>query len=757
MMSLPHSSSESAGFEHLHPEIQRWIWRAGWTCLRDAQERAIPVLLKADRDVIVAAATAAGKTEAAFLPILSHLLAQDSPGSVIYISPLKALINDQWGRLSELCDHLELPVTPWHGDVSASRKHRYLKNPEGVLLITPESLEALFVNRGTSLPGLFESLRYIVVDELHAFIGTERGKQLQSLMHRIELVAGRPIPRVGLSATLGDMRLASTFLNPGKSEKVTLIESGSGGQQLKVRLKGYRIPPKVNNTKGASAADADVNADDERNEDEQLEIDVPQLAIVQHLFKVMRGSNNLIFPNSRQKVEWYADRLRDMCERQGVPNEFWPHHGSLAKDLREDAEQALKGGAPCATGVCTTTLELGIDIGNIRAVGQVGSPPSVASLRQRLGRSGRRAGEAAILWVHCIEKTLTDKSDLSDQLRQDLVQTIAMIRLLIKGWFEPPRTHGLHASTLVQQSLSVIAQYGGVTAAQLWSALVSQGPFSSVDKASFTTLLRAMGEKDLIIQEASGLLLPGELGERKINHYDFYASFMSEEEFRLLRDGKPLGSLPVTRPLIVGQRIVFGGRRWKVLSVDTTDKVIVVSESPGGAPPMFDGMGATVHDHVRDEMRQVLADSAPCPFLDEAAAELLEEARSTFSMLGLHQTRIIERGNRAQLLTWKGDQTNDALCLMLNRVGVPTVPNGLAIEVAMPAAALKPGLEQVAAMNPKAVDEILEEVKNLEREKWDWVLPISLLRRSFASTHLDIASAIETARFLLETEKSLGV
>ncbi|HHJ1707558.1 TPA: DEAD/DEAH box helicase, partial [Pseudomonas aeruginosa] len=244
-MSSQPSSSESEGFSLLDSRIQRWIWMEGWTSLRDAQERAIPALLNADQDVIVAAATAAGKTEAAFLPILTNLLKQqEPPGSVLYISPLKALINDQWERLSKLCDELEIPVVAWHGDISSSRKHRFLKSPEGVLLITPESLEALFVNRGTSLPGIFANLRYLVIDELHAFIGSERGKQLQSLMHRVEQVIGRPLPRVGLSATLGDMMLAATFLRPASPSKVTVIESKGSGQILKVQIRGFQEPEK---------------------------------------------------------------------------------------------------------------------------------------------------------------------------------------------------------------------------------------------------------------------------------------------------------------------------------------------------------------------------------------------------------------------------------------------------------------------------------------------------------------------------------
>lgn len=233
------ATAESSAFPLLDERIQKWIWQSGWSELRDAQERAIAPILAASKDVIIAAATAAGKTEAAFLPILTSLLKADEPSCVLYISPLKALINDQWGRLDGLCESLEIPVIPWHGDISDSKKKRFLKKPQGILLITPESLEALLMNRGTSLSSLFSGLRYIVVDELHAFIGTERGKQLQSLLHRVEFVLKRNVPWIGLSATLGDMDLAADYLRPAGNWETELIVSKDGGQELKVLLKGY--------------------------------------------------------------------------------------------------------------------------------------------------------------------------------------------------------------------------------------------------------------------------------------------------------------------------------------------------------------------------------------------------------------------------------------------------------------------------------------------------------------------------------------
>jgi ATP-dependent Lhr-like helicase len=742
-MSSQPSNSESSSFERLHPDVQQWVWAQGWTALRDAQEWAISALVDADRDVIIAASTAAGKTEAAFLPILTNLMEhQDPAGAVLYISPLKALINDQWERLSRLCEQLDLPVIAWHGDVSASKKHKFLKSPKGVLLITPESLEALFVNRGSSLMGLFQNLRYIVVDELHAFIGSERGKQLQSLMQRVELVAGKTLPRVGLSATLGDMSLASEFLRPGHPERVQVIESKSSGQNLQVQVRGYMMPP-MQKLRAVEVpnADPDQNPEEEEEEDESGS----RHAIAAHMYKVLRGSNNLVFPNSRQEVEWYADRLRRLCEINGMPNEFLPHHGSLSKDLREDTERALKAGTPPATAVCTTTLELGIDIGNIKTVVQIGSPPSVASLRQRLGRSGRRNDEPATLRAYCQERELTDQSLLSDLLRQNLVQTIAMIRLLIGNWFEPPRAEGLHASTLVQQILSVIAQQGGASAAQLWGGLVGSGTFKSISKTDFFALLKGLGEKKLIVQDSSGLLLPGEIGERLINHYEFYSAFTSDEEFRLVREGKPLGSIPVSRPLMKGQRIIFGGRRWRVLDVDIEKKVIVVTAARGGQPPQFDGLGAMVHDHVREEMRAVLTETMPCPFIDSKAQELLSEARKSFSSLGLANKFTYGSDSKTHLVTWRGDQTNDALVLMFHHVGMACETSGLALSVGGSQKDVGDALARIAELNPDDIESLLEGVENLIREKWDWALPRSLLMKSYASSQLNFKGAVEFA------------
>lgn len=730
--SSPASSSDSQAFQLLDERIQRWIWSEGWTALRDAQEKAIPALIDADRDVIVAAATAAGKTEAAFFPILTHMLRHEPDiGSVLYIGPLKALINDQWSRLSELCELLDIPVVAWHGDIAASRKHRFVKDSRGVLLITPESLEALFVRRGTAMPALMSHLRYVVIDELHAFIGSERGKQLQSLLYRLERTVGRRLPLVGLSATLGDMGLAASFLRPDGAGSVELIVAKSGGQELKVLIKGYvEKPPRVEEA-------PDI-------EDPEMEDLVKEstLEVAEQLYKALRGSNNLVFPNSRRQVEIYADLLRRACERNNVPNEFWPHHGSLSKEFREEAERALKDGTKPATAICTTTLELGIDIGSVKSVCQIGPPPSVASLRQRLGRSGRRKGEPTILRGYCIEPELSPKSGLSDCLREGLVQSIAMVRLLIRGWFEPPRVDGLHVSTLVQQLLSVIAERGGATAAELWASLVKDGAFSNITRDDFVLLLRHLGDKQLLIQDSSGLLLHGELGEKLVNHYEFYAAFASDEEFRIVCDGRLLGSLPVSHPLVPSQRIIFGGKRWRVIDVDSEKKIIVVAPDKGGAPPAFDGGAGMVHDVVRQEMRQVLMEANPVPFLDAGAAALLNEAREFYQLADLSNNWLFTKGNDAVLLTWRGDWVNDGLAMLLANVGLSATNEGVALTVSgISPDRLSDALADIAELPAPDPIQALAEAKNLLREKWDWALPEPLVRRSFASLHLDLVGA----------------
>ena len=751
-MSSPDSPSNSAkpagysqAFERLHEKIRRWIWQQRWDQLRDVQERAVEPILAGNRDVIIMAATAGGKTEAAFFPICSRLIGRAS-GSVraLYISPLKALINDQFGRLDELCEQLEIPVHRWHGDVAASHKRSVLKDPSGILLITPESLEALFVIRGTQVGRIFEQLGYVVVDELHSFIGNERGRQLQSLLHRLEEVLGRSVPRIALSATLGDVAIAADFLRPGQGDKALVIESTDGSQELRLQLRGYRITAPVLNKEAQRVAQ-------QKGREVELEdrVSGDALAISTHLFATLRGSDNLIFANARARVEEYADLLRRMSERERVPNEFFPHHGNLSKELREEVEAVLKDKNRPLSAVCTSTLELGIDIGTVRTIAQIGAPPSVAGMRQRLGRSGRR-GEPAILRIYISEPEITGDTPPQDTLHPELVQSIAMVNLLIEKWYEPPPTGALHLSTLIQQTLSLIAQRGGVVARKAWATLCKTGPFSEVDAPMFGTLLRALGEHDLITQARDGTLLLGGVGERIVNHYSFYAAFTTPEEYRLVTDGRTLGTLPISYPLTEGAFLIFAGQRWKVVAVDPAHKVVDLVPAPGGRPPVFFGTGASVHDRIRKEMFKIYCSGDLPAFLDATARDLLVEARTNFARLGLVEKRVIPHGRNALLFCWMGDRVTNTIALELRARGLRVSQEGLAVTTTSCCASeLLSALEAVVAEGPTRASQLAANVADKISEKYDRFLPEELLITNYASHHLVSMRAWETLKQLI--------
>jgi ATP-dependent Lhr-like helicase len=737
MSSLPSASSgparASRAFDLLAEPVRRWVHDQGWQALRDAQETAIPVLLAGTEDVIITAATAAGKTEAAFLPICSRLAVQAAPGPgvrVLYVAPLKALINDQYDRLSGLCERLDIPVHRWHGDVPGSKKSALLKQPDGILLITPESLEALFVLRGPAVGALLAGLQYVVVDELHAFLGTERGAQLRSLLHRAELALRRRVPRVGLSATLGDMSLAADALRPGQAKEVRCIESAEGGQELAVQVRGYLSgPPPAS------------HEDDEGPDRGQVAADLCQ---------AVRGQDNLVFANSRSAVELYAARLREMCEAAGVPNEFFPHHGSLSKELREDVEAALKDRTKPTTAVATTTLEMGIDIGSVHSVAQLGAPPSVAALRQRLGRSGRR-GEPAVLRIYVIEPSVDPRTSLADQLRAELIQSIAMLELLLAGWCEPPDQDALHLSTLIQQVLSAIAQHGGVTASAAYRALCGPGsPFTAVTQTEFVLLLRGLSEKDVLTQAGDGTLLLGPLGERTVNHYSFYAAFAAPEEYRLFTAGRPLGTLPVDQALYAGALLIFGGRRWKVSAIDHGHKAVDVAPAAGGRPPRFDGGIAGVHDRVREEMRSVLA-SDPVPrFLSATAASLLDEARAAYARYQLAGHSILQTGPHSVLLPWAGSRATLTLAAQLSAGGLDVSNDGLVITVANTATEhVQERLGALAAAGPADPVALAATVANKAAAKYDGWIDDSLLAVDYARRALDCPGAWRSAIALL--------
>ena len=640
--------AESQGFNRLHKGVQRWVWAQNWSSLRDIQEQAIEPILNADCDLIISASTAAGKTEAAFLPACSRIAEQEETGfGILYLSPLKALINDQYRRLQSLCESIKMPVTPWHGDVLQSVKNKQRKKPRGILLTTPESLESMLLNQASWALTAFSGLQYIIVDEFHAFLGSERGCQLQSLMHRLEFLIGRNVPRIALSATLSEIDKIACVLRPNAKLPCRIIESAKAFSDLKLQLRGYKIPAR---------------------EDEEAPSKFDE--ITDDLYGILRGKSHLVFANSRSLTEQIAISLSDRCEQNCVPNEFFPHHGSLSKEIRESLEARLQKENLPTTAVCTMTLELGIDIGKVDSIAQVTAPHSVSSLRQRLGRSGRR-GEASILRMFIPEAEITPTSHLNDRLRLQTAQCVAMVNLLLKKWYEPPPEKQYHFSTLVQQTLSVIGQHGGVRADQLWALLcASGGPFELVDQKLFVEFLQGLGEKDLISQTHDGQIVIGHRGEQVVGHYTFYTAFNTPEEYRLECDGRTIGTLPIDKPLVPGQFLVFAAKRWEVLQVNAEKKLITLKRAAGGKPPIFGGGTQTVHDIVRQEMLRVYTSQDLPIYLNQEARLLLEEGFETFHSLGLNAHQVFQLGTTVHLLPWLGDRVVNTITVLLRMRGL---------------------------------------------------------------------------------------
>ncbi|MCW2311315.1 DEAD/DEAH box helicase [Rhodoferax antarcticus] len=722
-------------FNRLASPLQRALWELGWKGLRETQVQALPLILDTRDDVVISAATAAGKTEAAFLPLLTRLWQSaavaagqgefdtDSvvapKGVILYVAPVKALINDQVERLQLFCERMDIPVYPWHGDVGPTLRKRFFADPRGVVLITPESLEALLFKRGSDLRQIFAELQAVVVDELHAFIGNVRGRQLQSLLHRLEAQLGQRVQRIGLSATLGDMGLAAEFLRPGHGDAVHIVTTPGEKRNLQLAVKAILQP----------------NADTQNKQDAHW-------TIADELFERLRGANYLVFPAGVGMVEFYADALRKRCEDAGLPVTYFPHHGRLAKTEREETEAELKRGNLPVSAICTTTLEMGIDIGAIKGVVQIGAPQTVASLCQRIGRAGRREGDVAVLWQYCIAETLSPGADCVSSLYQDLVQAVAVIQLFLAKWYEPPRVGALHYSTLIQQVLSLVGERHGVTAAQAYTMLCKTGPFTDVSEANFIALLRAMVAKDLLMQDANKLLLHGTRGEKMVNHYTFYAAFPDSQEYRLRQGGKELGTLPLQGTSARGDVITFAGRRWRIEAIDHEKRLVELTVSGMGKLPRTGGSGTPVHRRVRQEMRAILAGSEAPVWLDATAQSLLRDAQRQYKALQLNEAWYVVEGHTIYLFLWEGDLVQEALSVLLMSQGLAATNAGICIQITHTTLNLVAEcLLKIWAQPCPSPEQILERRGVGDTEKWDWALPNALLIASYASRALALEEA----------------
>lgn len=631
----------------LSEPVRQWVNDQGWARLRPIQVRALDPILAADRDVIISAATASGKTEAAFLPAFSHVRPGARGTSILYISPLKALIDDQYRRLKPLAARLHLPVVPWHGDLSWQDKSDYLDDPRGVLLTTPESLENFLLRHSGWCYRAFADLDYIIIDEFHSLVSCERGVQLISQLRRLEAMLRRPVPRVALSATFGSPEEMVNLLRPHRDDYPCDIVNEETDQAARFEVRTYiDVPPYLR----------------KYIQERGLE------QMVADLYHLLAGGHHLIFTNSRRRTEQIASALAKRCALEGRDNEFFPHHGSLSKEFRGRLESRLQNEAP-ASAVCTMTLELGIDIGNMDSIAQLDAPGSVASMRQRLGRAGRRGG-GQLLRLFLLEDRLQKKSSLPDKLRLGLFQTLAVLSLLEQSWYEPASSVRPQYSTLVQQTLSVLAQYGAAKPSALWHLLCATGPFP-VEQQEFMTLLKGLAQREMLVRdEESKKIKLTDKAFALTESRDFCTAFRQPPEYTLVSGDKSLGRLPMDEPLETDQRILFAGRAWSVLKVSVEEATIYLAPDSQGSPPKFGGGLQSVHDRVRSAMFDIYCGQRVPGSFTFQASRMLEEGRRTFRDLRLDKVSLLVGQPYLYLLPWKGDRFCRTVAALLRLVSL---------------------------------------------------------------------------------------
>ena len=721
-------------FDRYAPFIQDYIYRSGWQTLRSVQNAAGDAIFNTDENVLLTASTASGKTEAAFFPILT-LLDEDPSRSVgvLYIAPLKALINDQFGRLNELCEEAGIAVSRWHGDVPQTQKRKLLRKPSGILQITPESLESLMINKHMEIPSLFSDLRFIVIDEVHSLLRGDRGMQTFCLIERLCKLAGCSPRRIGLSATIGDPQAAGAFLSAGSGRK-TIIPKIEGGRDV------WRLSMEhFFNT--APQADEDKDILIETPTPEEATDTAPKAADpgIGYIFEHTRGKKCLVFTNSREECEAVCQSLRQYCEVNHEPERFLIHHGNLSASYRESAEEEMKDDDSLMSVCATATLELGIDIGRLERAFQIDAPFTVSGFLQRMGRTGRR-GAPSEMWFVMREEHPEARAMLPDMIPWYLIQGIALVQLYIEERFvEPPRTERLPYSLLYHQTMSTLASSGEMTAGELASRVLTLSCFHRITPEDYRLLLRHLLEIDHIVKTENNGLIVGLAGERIVNSYKFYAVFQENIEYSVRTGSEELGT--IVKPPPVGDKIAIAGRVWVVEEVDHKKRVVYCTLVKGNIPAYFGDVAGDIHTRILERMYGVLNEEKNYTYLMRHAVCRLQDARESFRKAGMAERPLVHLGgNMWALFPWLGSYAFLAMERFLKvrcaqRLGLKGLNSSRPYYMQFTMKVTEAEFYQITAEEAAKEFDPLELVYPKEVpvfEKYDEFVPEELIRKGFA-------------------------
>ena len=727
-------------FDRYAPFVQEYIYQNHWENLRSIQVAAADAIFNTDENVLLTASTASGKTEAAFFPIIT-LFSEDMPSSVgcIYIGPLKALINDQFSRLNDLCAEADIPVWHWHGDVAQSHKAKLMRHPSGILQITPESLEALLLHKHAAIAKLFGDLRFVVIDEVHSLLRGDRGGQTLCLIERLSRIAGVNPRRIGLSATIGDPEGTGEFLSLGTGRKTIIPKIDAKGSKWRLSMEHFYV-------KDAQAAEdkqipGALPVLEEKTDDAPANAD-PGIG---YIFEHTRGKKCLVFVNSREECEMVTTTLRHYCELNHEPDRFLVHHGNLSASYRETAEGIMKDDSQYMTTVTTATLELGIDIGRLERAFQIDAPWTVSSFLQRMGRTGRRELPPE-MWFVIREDEPEVRAMLPTTIPWKLLQGIALVQLYLEErWVEPPRLDRLPFSLLYHQTMSTLASCGELSPRALADRVLRLHYFHRITQEDYRVLLRHLIATDHIQQTEQGGLIVGLAGERVINSFKFYGVFQESEEYTVRSESQELGT--VVSPPPVGEKLAIAGHVWQVLDVDHKRRLIYCQQVKGSVPAYFGQCPGDLHTKILTRMRRVLQEDRQYPYLMKNAVARLEQARFTAAHSGAAEKTLINLGgNMWCLLPWVGTYTFLTMERFLkikcaDRLGLRNLDSARPFFIQFTMKADEETFFRVLAEEIRKPIDPMELVYPKELplfDKYDEYLPEELVKKGFALGVLDV-------------------
>lgn len=691
-----------SAFDRLTGALQYQIVNTlGFRELRPVQLQTIDAVMDG-RNAVVLAPTAGGKTEAAFFPVLSRMDAGDwRPVSVLYLSPIRALLNNQEARVTKYAGLIGRRAFKWHGDTAQSARKRFLANPTDILLITPESLEAMLLSTRVPTREIFAGLRTVIIDEVHSFADDDRGAHLVAVLERLSRFCESDLQRLGLSATVGNPEEILRWLQGSSKRHASVVDPG-----------GVKARPELSLDYVATMENA--------------------ATVVE---KLHPGRKRLVFVDSRRG----AEQLGHLLTQQKVLS--FVMHGSLSASQRRDAERAFEEGTDCVI-VATSAMELGIDIGDLDHVLQIDSPATVASFLQRMGRTGRRGGSP-----NCTFLAVKDTQ---------VLQAAALIQLHREGYVEPVRPSFAAYHILAHQLMSMAVQFGGIAPGDWFAWVEGATVFARIGADERRAMVAHMLGQG-VLSDQEGKLWLGPVGEKRFGHSNFrelYAVFDAPRLVTVRAGVEDIGSVDATFLMALmedghGCAFTLGGKAWEVVHVEWERGLCIVRPVAEGRAPRWSGGGRFLGYDLCQAMARVLREDSTDESWSKRFCAVMTTLRAEYMFLRDDPSPLLRNGDTYEWFTFAGGAANILLARVLeSMLGGKVTANDLRISFKDNAGesevAIRQTIDQLAATERPTESDALayasgESMKRLS--KFDVCLPEAQLMALMRERRVDWVGA----------------